>query len=108
MANSGPLERKPCDIDSFVKLSGKTRQMVKTLIGIGVGKLDEDVFRANSSDIPAKQRRQTSAREHELIKKDLAFEADPAVLLREATGREHGDEACQVARADAGASGAVV
>src|SRR5262249_37662061 len=54
----------------------------------------------------AEQRRQASAREHELIKKNLAAEADLAVLRREAAGREQEDEACRVARAAAGASGA--
>ncbi|HMB30148.1 MAG TPA: PAS domain S-box protein, partial [Blastocatellia bacterium] len=56
----------------------------------------------------AEHRRQASAREHELIKKNLALEADLAVLRREAAGREQGDEAWQAARAGAGASGAVV
>jgi PAS domain S-box-containing protein len=56
----------------------------------------------------AEQRRQASAREHELIKKNLALEADLAALRREAARREQGDEAWQVARAGAGARGAAV
>jgi FixJ family two-component response regulator len=56
----------------------------------------------------AEQRRHASAREHELTKKNLALEADLAVLRREAAGREQGEEAWQVARAGAGANGAVV
>src|SRR5262245_47077948 len=49
----------------------------------------------------AEQRRQASAREHELIKKNLALEADLAVLRREAAGRGQEEEAWQVARAAA-------
>jgi PAS domain S-box-containing protein len=56
----------------------------------------------------AEQRRQASAREHELIKKNLALEADLAVLRREAAGRGQEEEARQVARAGAGANGAAV
>src|SRR5262245_14244498 len=56
----------------------------------------------------AEQRRQATARERELIKKNLELEADLAVLRREAAGREQGDEVWQVARAGAGVSGAVV
>ncbi|HEY7184206.1 MAG TPA: PAS domain S-box protein, partial [Blastocatellia bacterium] len=56
----------------------------------------------------AERRRRASAREQELIKKNLAIEADIAGLRREAAWREQGDEAWQVARTGAGASGAVV
>src|SRR4029453_2555108 len=56
----------------------------------------------------AEQRRQASARERELIKKNLALEADLAILRREAAGRGQEEESWQVARAGAGASGAVV
>ena len=56
----------------------------------------------------AEQRRYASAREHELIEKILALEADLAVLRREAAGRGQEEEAWQVARAGAGSSGAVV
>jgi FixJ family two-component response regulator len=56
----------------------------------------------------AEQRRLASAREHELIEKNLALEADLAILRREAAVRGQEEEAWQVARAGAGASGAVV
>jgi PAS domain S-box-containing protein len=56
----------------------------------------------------AEQRRHASAREHELIEKNLALEADLAVLRREAAGRGQEEEAWQVARAGAGPNGAVV
>ena len=56
----------------------------------------------------AEQRRQSSADEPELIKKNLALEADLAVLRREAADRGQKEDAWQVARAGAGPSGAVV
>jgi PAS domain S-box-containing protein len=56
----------------------------------------------------AEQRRHASARERELIEKNLALEADLAVLRREAAGCGQEEEAWQVARAGAGSSGAVV
>src|SRR5262249_14280264 len=56
----------------------------------------------------AEQRRHASAREHELIKKNLALEADLDVLQREAARRVREEEARNVPRAGAGSSGAVV
>jgi len=50
----------------------------------------------------AEQRRQASAREHELIKKNLAHEADLAALRPKAAGRGQEEEAWQVASAAAG------
>src|SRR5215470_11975393 len=56
----------------------------------------------------AEQRRQASARERELIKMNLALEADLAILRREAAGGGEEEKAWQVARAGPGAGGAVV
>jgi PAS domain S-box-containing protein len=56
----------------------------------------------------SEQRRHASAREHELIEKNLALEANLAILRREAAERGQEEEAWQVARAGAGSSGAVV
>jgi PAS domain S-box-containing protein len=68
-----------------------------------------ELRRAVSQSIEkAERRRHASAREHELIEKILALEADLAVLLREAAGRGQEEEAWRVAWAGAGSGGAVV
>ena len=56
----------------------------------------------------AEHLRLVAAREHELIERKRAPEADLAVLRREAAGREQGEEAWQVARAGAGSQRVVV
>jgi PAS domain S-box-containing protein len=67
-----------------------------------------ELRRAVSQAIEKAEGRRDAAREHELIEKNRAFEADLAPLQREGAWRGWGAEASQVARAGSGSQRAVV
>jgi len=69
----------------------------------------EELRRAVSRAIErAEQRRQDTAHERDLVEKNRALEASLAALRLEAAGREQGQEAWQVARANVGSQRVVV